>query len=371
MKKNRLLILSLVTIVAIIAAVLLNNNRTTRTDVVKQYLFPSLVERINNVHQIEIKNQQDTLIVERQNDVWVLPGNGNYPAIFDKVKRTVVSVSELKILAKKTARPALYPKLGVEAYNAPNARSHLLVLRDDASQELASLIVGNARRSSTAVDQPGLYVRLPDETVALLVAGELSVTTQIADWFKKDVLDINSGEIQEIIIKNSDDSQLKISKSARGQTEFTIIDGANDLPPPMLNRVARLLESLSAENVQSVDDFQFPEETIDVVFYTFDGLQINLKVGKQSDKAYAHLTFASVPALSPQTQEKDANTENETQTQPAPNSEAQSSELNAKLSNWVYQIPEFKYASLILNPPEPTDIPSALPPTAPPESNSE
>ncbi|MCK5498327.1 MAG: hypothetical protein KAI77_03955, partial [Gammaproteobacteria bacterium] len=110
MKRQKLLVLSAITIAVIIIAALVNQSRAPQTSIEKETLFPELANKINDVSRIEIKSSEDpdVILQKMQGGQWALQSADDYPAQIDKVKDVVVSLSQLKILATKTDNPKLY-----------------------------------------------------------------------------------------------------------------------------------------------------------------------------------------------------------------------------------------------------------------------
>src|SRR3990172_576983 len=113
-KNKKLLLLSAVTLAVIIAASVVVNLRAPKTVIEKGLLFPVLAGQINAINKIQIKGHEETVTLLKKAGQWIVEESDGYPALFDKVRRTVISISELKVAATRTSSPAMYPRLGVE-----------------------------------------------------------------------------------------------------------------------------------------------------------------------------------------------------------------------------------------------------------------
>ena len=356
MKNRKLLILSLITIAVIMAATFTAKWHAPQTTITKEILFPELANRINDIAAITIKGNKRTVELKRQDELWVLASSGNYPALINKVRAMVINMADFRLLEEKTGNPAMYSRLGVEDPDSNDATSVLVTLKTGTGEEAASIIAGKPRQSVGS--KPGLYVRLPDQTNALLVEGMLDVSANDADWFERNLFDIPSGFIKNVSIQYADGNNFEIYKEFKEQPDFqargvTLESSAEKI---ILTRIGRSMEEMRADGVKALGSFSFPEETVTTTATTFDGLIITAKIAKVENKAYAHFTFAVDPTATQEEGQAKGVSEDTTDTlaglaadfKPDPVQEAKY--LTENLSPWVYQIPEFKYEALTSNP---------------------
>ena len=343
MKNQKLIIFSVITIIVIIAASIISKLQAPDTENEKELLLPQLETRINDVAAITVKGNKRTVNLQKIDNIWVIKEADNYPAVFEKVKDTVISLSAFKVIAEKTDNPELYSRLNVQGPEQPDSLSLLITLKDASDNTISSLIIGSPQHSKAANNKPGLYVRRPEEKQALLVEGTLFITDQVTDWFDQNILDIPSSVIREVSIKHPDGDELNMARSAREAPEFELIgdiEKDKSVYKIILNRISTALEELRADGVTAIRNFNFSEDAVVTTFTTFDGLVITVKSMQIDEKPYAHFSFdvddelaASVTAEGEQESVKDK-IENE------------ASILNSVLSDWVYQIPDFKYQDL-------------------------
>ncbi len=351
MKRQQLLVLSAMTIIAIVAAGLFTHSRAPQTKIEKETLFPELAGKINDVARIEIKDGEDrTVILQKQEGLWVLQSADNYPAQFDKIKDTVVSLAELKILATKTDKPKLYPELGVEGLDVKNSTSLLITLSDESGTALASLIVGKPRKSSAGKSRPKLYVRKPDAKNALLVEGYLQIKSHNTDWYERHIIHIPATRIQSITIVKNNGDHLKIDKPSEGETEFKLVEGKTASHSVLLNKLATFFEDMRVDGVHATDNFEFTDDATLTTFKTFNGLVVTVKSFLKEDKAFVHFSFTLVTSNKESTSHIDSDGEKMTSSDSGTLSvEEESQHWNEFLSNWVFEIPGFKFETLDVN----------------------
>ena len=348
MKIQRLIVFSLVTVAIAAIAGWLAKSYAPQTVIEKALLFPELESKVNDVAVITIEGQENSVTLLNEGERWVIQTADNYPAIFDKVKETVVGLAQLKILAKKTSNPELYAQLGVEGPAEGETESLLVTLKNNNKAELAALIIGRSKTNTGG--NPNRYVRRPDQDQALLVEGHLQIEPDNNYWYVRDILDIPSDRIQTISITQADGSYLKLGKESKDATDFSVLKGKTTDAAVTLNKIATFFESVSIDSVKATSEFEFPAESNTAVFQTFDGLLITMKSAVVDDKAYAHFAFATnlekpdkEPGPAPEessTTEPDVSTTDITE-------EVQ--RLNESLSDWVYGIPEFKSEILAID----------------------
>jgi Domain of unknown function (DUF4340) len=342
MKSNKLIILTLVTIVVILAATMMSRHRAPTTSLEKQLLFPALLDKVNDVSTVSLKKQEKSLTLVQKEKQWVIQDADNYPANFGKIRETVIALAELMLLAEKTSNSDLYEKLGVEDPSENHASSVQLSLLDSNGKALADLIVGNARRSKSPGDKSGLYVRLPDAQAALLVEGRLDISTDVTDWFERELFDINASRVKHIHIAHADDAIIELGR------ENEVDDFSMDnLPEGMemqsnviISRMGTMLESVFVDNVISADKLAEAEQSTATI-HTFDGLIVTISSAEIGGNNYSSFSFAvdeNVDKGSENESTEDTTTNSDN---PGPAEEAEA--LNKLMSGWAYAIPSFKY----------------------------
>ena len=196
MIKNKLIILSSITITVIVAATVFANLRAPQSQKEKTLFFPELAKQIESVSYISIKGFSDSINLTRKNNVWGIDEFDGYPALADKIKSTVLGAADLKINAPKTRLPRLYHRLGVEGPDVENTDSLLLTLYDSNKTKIIEVIIGKPRLSSSAKNISGLYVRKPEDEKSYLVDGVLDVSSIKTNWIMRNLFDVPAESIK-------------------------------------------------------------------------------------------------------------------------------------------------------------------------------
>ncbi len=350
MKYQKIIGFFIVTTALITIAFFIAESRAPQTTVEKKILFPELADKINDVAHIEVvRSNDDTILQKTANGQWVLQSADNYPAQFEKIKGTVIGLSKLRILARKTDNPKLYAELGVEGTEIKESSSLLLTLKDAAGSVLASLIVGDPRKSGAGSGQPGFYVRKVNAKHALLVEGYLQIEANHNSWFDRNIVNISAARMRNINIVKNNGEQLTINKSAKGDTDFEVTQGETSSPAVLLDKLGTFLENMNVEDVHAASNFASPDETTTVTFRTFDGLVITVVASMSTDgKAFASFSSTTVARSDADAADAGDGADNEKSEDVSAtiNVEEESQLLNQSLGDWIYEIPEFKFETL-------------------------
>ncbi len=343
-------ILSAITLAAVLAAVLANRPAPSPTqEAAGQALFPDLLEQINKVTEIIITTPEEgEFHVERDAERWAVTERGGYPASSDAVQKVLLGVAQLTMIEPKTHNPEFYAKLNVEDVQGAEAKSLLVQLRGDDGETLASLIVGKPRPGKIDPSTRELYVRKPDDPQSWLVAGNLMVDRSPQDWLDKKLLDLDATRIRQVNVTHEDDASLVIAKDNPEQTDYRILDLAENAKiksAPTVNSIATTLAGLLLEDVR-------PESEVDVAtpplltvqLDTFDGLQLRMETHEKDDKTIARFSAAVSQASNQKdAQEKETAEETDTtDTTPERNVEQEAAVLNERFKGWAFVVPPYE-----------------------------
>ena len=359
MSNRRLLLLSFITLIIIVAAVISNKDRAPQTVIESADLFPGLKDQINDVAQISIESATTSLNMKKQGENWLITEAGDYPARFDKIKQTVLSLADMKILSAKTSNPALFSELGVEDTTAEKSSSNLLTLKDAGGKSLAAVIVGNLHTSDTAGDT-GVYLRKSGGNETWLTSGVLQVSSDVIEWIEQNLVNIADDRIMDTRIEHPDDSVLAISR-LKGEEDFTVTEipeGKESRSAYFINQTGTILSNLTVENVKAREGFVFPDTATKTTVRTYEGLIASITTANIEGANYIALDFtvdeslmtATTAAATPDKPEQETivigTPEKKAETAPI-DVRKEAAELNSKVTRWVYTIPSSKYALLV------------------------
>ena len=357
MSNRSLLILSFITLIIIVAAVISSKERAPQTVIESAELFPGLKDQINSIANITIESASGTLNLKKQGQDWLIAEAGDYPARFDKVKQTVLTLADMEIQSEKTSNPALFSELGVEDITAEKSTSQLLTLKDGSGNALASVITGNLRTSDIAGDT-GVYVRKPGANETWLASGVLQISSDVIEWIEQNLVDVADDRILDTRIEHPDGSVLAISR-VKGAEDFTVTEipeGKESRSSYFINQIGTILSNLTVENVKAREGFVFPDTATKTTVRTYEGLVASITTANIEGANYIALDFTvdeslmtATTAATTDKPEQDAIVigEPEKAETAAIDVRKEAADLNSKVTRWVYTIPSSKYSLLV------------------------
>ncbi len=349
MSNRNLGLLALITVVGIAIAAVVSYYRAPETSTKEQSLYPHLSSKINTIKELDIKGKGRTVTLLKQGDHWVIRQADGYPAKFDKIRETLLGIANLRIVADKTSNPALYSRLGVEDPNKKQANSLLVTALDNSNNPLISLIVGKHRRTPVASTAPGMYVRKAGVAQSLLVNGDLAISSDITDWFNRNLMDIHDERIKDILVQHADGSSVHLHRE-KGTDDFTLDDipKGEQAQSVTVNRMGTVLQDFFVDGVRSDSKLAFPAKTDLATITTFGGMTAKVTSAEVDNMNYARFSF-SYSAPPPTAKQQDPKSNDKTAEKPQQKKrdvEAEVQKLNKAVQGWSFEIPDFKYKLL-------------------------
>ncbi len=366
MRKNSFIILGVLAIVAVLAALQLGLKPKMATPVgddvlpVGALLLPDFEQLANDIDSLEIIGAGDAELVtlNRSDNGWGIAQRGGYPASWSEVRNLLRALGQTKVIAPKTAREALYPRLGLADISDENTGGGLLRWGSEPDQ---SLIIG-----IEASDLTGRYVRQPDSPQSYLVDQALDVKTNPSDWLDKAILDWQASNLREVTIRHADGDVIRIQRENEDALEMqlqNIPDGRELSGQWAINGIANSLVSLGADDVRTADN-EAPESATRALFISNDGINLVISLYQQQQAApdepdsaitetpvyLARLEVSLEPGAGFQNEPEQA-ADGDTETASEAGAQDQDpqlevEQLNARLAGWEYVIPDFKYNSI-------------------------
>tara|TARA_Y100000588_G_scaffold341363_1_gene385368 strand:- start:30 stop:1169 length:1140 start_codon:yes stop_codon:yes gene_type:complete len=353
---SRKLIIVFVTIAVAIAAWKITLQKAPETEFMADRLYPELFDRLNDVARISIKTVENETELVRIKNQWVVANLDNFPSEFATVKSTLLNLAEVLIIERKTSKPEFYQKIGVTSLEQQGSDSVLLVVEDANGNELVQILIGN-ERSGNNLDTPNYYVRKVNDAVALLVEGDLDFDDEPSKWVDTDIVNIAAKRIRKVTVHRPDEKTIVASKKSHADTVLSLEDIPAGLVPVSRSSISAyggLLLNLKFENVAAAAkvDGLIPKTIAEV--QTFDGLVANLEQFDIDENEYIRFRFAFDPdiVVAPQIVPEavaatldSLNKKNDSSAVKEPKEVSVEDEinlLNAKVSDWIYVIPDYK-----------------------------
>jgi hypothetical protein len=336
MKTKTIAILGAAAAVAVgLAAIVARSGTSAEESTRGEVMFQSLTPRINDVALVEIKRTDAQFSIRREGESWGIAEKGGYPVKFERVKETVVSLSQLRALEPMTSRADRYPQIGVQdpekaGEAATGGGPTLLTLKDDKGAVLASAIVGNPRFGA----QPGVYIRKPGEEQSWLAQGRLEIPGHFTQWIEPQIMSIQRDRVKSVDVAPVEGDPFSIERATPEQTNYTVVG----LPPGQelksttaADAFGSALAFLSLEDVARASAIDLSPASGAVPgpllqFRTFDGLLVMVQLTDKDGASWARIAASPAPE----------------EPNPGPGIIDEAAQINSRVDGWIFALPAYK-----------------------------
>jgi Domain of unknown function (DUF4340) len=331
--------------IAVIAfAIWLSSRRHLERDMmVGALVLPGLEHNVNTVTKVSLRKGDGAhATLGKDKDAWRVQERG-WPADVGRVRKLLLDLGALNIVEEKTRLPANYPQLGVEDVSSPKATGTLVDVTSPA--RTWSVIIGKSSGAKSG------YVRVAGAPQTLLAAPLLMVDSDPKGWLERALLDVPVTRIREVQEHPAQGAAFTASREKKEQNDFTVgplPKGRELTSAAAAEPITTALASLTLDDVRKVDTKAEPAATR-ALYKTFDGLELEVSGRKDGTHSLIAINARST----------------------AKETAAEADQLNARLSGWEFEVPEYKYNAmfspledLLRKPPQPEKKAAALKPAA-------
>lgn len=347
MNKSGFLVLTAVTAALIAGAAVLRPAEPVTAPAAGARFFPNLdAEKINAVDRLRVTAEGKRFTLERKAGKWTVRDKGGYAATFPKIKEALVSLSQLKQFERKTGDPSRYDKLDLEDPDRKGASSKRLTAFV-GDKTVADVIVGKSNSKEILFGRSLVYVRLPGDKQSWLAAGDPKLAAEIGDWLDRDLLDVRTGRIREVVQTavqtgaDGGDRRVIVGKDKAEDAEFrlrNLPEGREIKGERFLRYIGESLDTLTLEDVRPAGEIDFAGKAVGgSVFRTFDGLVVTVKLagtGKPDDDEYWMTFEAGVDEAALLKDKPKAGSE----LKPAAEVRKEAAAINARTAGWAYKV---------------------------------
>ena len=264
MTPKAFLTLAAVTVVATVAAVVVGVSHygAMQTERSEGPVFPGLSAAVNSVAEIEVVADGESASVRREGDGWVVPDKSNYPANAEKVRKTLIDLTELQLFEPKTAKPELYGKLGLD-----DEKARRIILKDAEGKILADSFFGRSKMNLARVGGHGVYIRKPDSKQTWLAKGPLAVGGGSMFWIDREFIAVAKERIKRVSKTTADGTLMVFSRNAPDEEKFDIQglpEGATkgkEADDKAMD-VARAINALDMQDVKPLSEIDFSKGNV-------------------------------------------------------------------------------------------------------------
>lgn len=303
-------------------------------------MFPSLAAKIADIATIQVETKGAAFNVSRnaQGD-WVLPDKVNYPADFNTVRKTILGLSELDLVERRSARADWQERLGLGLPKSGGSGT-MITLKDGKGEVLASLIAGSSVEGASAAGRQAIYVRRPNQNQTFVARGNVSVPTDVPQWLNKAFVDLARDRVKTAAIKPFNGRAYSVTRAKPEVENFSVVEA---IPAGRVlrteneaNGIGNALLGISFDDVAPQSKFDFTTAA-HAAFLSFDGLTLSFSLIEKDRDFW--MTMSAVANPQPEAP-------------PAPGSAAppklkadvtkEAKEINAVVAGWAYKIPRYK-----------------------------
>ncbi|MDP9138512.1 MAG: DUF4340 domain-containing protein, partial [Pseudomonadota bacterium] len=191
-----------------------SNNQWSTGRAAGAKLFPALVSDASQIATIEVRQGNDTVVLERTGGSWGLKNRGSYPVDPSKVRTLLVGLAEADLVESKTRRLDRYAALELEDPAEKGAKSRIVRLLGAKGNVIGEVVIGKKRLDLLGTGKSGTYVRKPGDPQTWLASAELDASAAAKDWLKTSVFTADAAKISRVTIEIPGEQPLRIERQA-------------------------------------------------------------------------------------------------------------------------------------------------------------
>ena len=361
MNPKKLLGLAAAAVVVLVLGFWIAGRQNSTQTEAEGLVYPDLKSQVGKVDTVRIYKAGDARAVElrRKDDAWTVTERGGYPADVSKLRTLLRSLTEAKLFEEKTSTPENYPSLGVDDVRKPDARGVRIEI--PGTKPPVDLIVGKSGPGAQSQ-----YVRRVGEPKSWLVSASIEVSATPESWIRKEITDVSADRVQSASVTVNSAKPYNAAKKTRADANFVVDSlpkGKELSSDSAANGIATALAGLTLSDVQQASSFDAGPPSAHTTIRTFDGLVADLDGWTRNDKHYVSVKASfdqaladqfKQPAAAAKDEKKDtdaakkddkAQAEGKTTAKTANVSE-EANTINARVSGWIYEIPQYKYDAI-------------------------
>jgi hypothetical protein len=338
-------------ILVILAGAGLILRQTLNSQARKNNLGTTLLKEfpVERVVAIDIRATDESILLAKQADRWVVENHYRFPADFEKITQMIRRLKEAKIGRNFLGTPEVLNRLALrdpeDAGAAKEQKAVRIELRDEKGLVLVKILIGrNKADTAEGNTGQGQYIMLNLDPTVFLIDKDLTyLEKKPLAWLDQELVQVDPDEIQTIRCLSLDGKKQYYAFERVEKSKGLALSGVKSalkINKSALQSLEQVIYSLRLEDV--ADPADLPKTTFSKRFdyRLFNGLIYSLYPGDACDKDQCHLIMkvgyrepsAKAPALP-------------AKTSVALRNEAQ--KLDKRLSAWIYVISQVKHEALV------------------------
>jgi len=250
----------------------------------ERLVAPGIRDAAGTLARIEIEKTGERVELEKADGGWVVASLGGYPADAGRVRRLVTTLSELRVVEEKTARPEFYSRLAVQWPDAGGdaddpgaARPTLVRLLDAEGEPIAEIVLGSTTFVGTDAVQ---HARPLGDEQSVLVSSRVEAPAGTMRWINARFIELPRDSVERVTITHPDGETVTVSRGS-GDADFAVEnvpEGMEPISEGQANRVGNALAFVNFTEVRAKDAAERAPEPVTAVYETFEGLTLTLSV---------------------------------------------------------------------------------------------
>lgn len=329
MKPGSFLALTALTVIVLIAAVLGVVQQRSLTTIAsdRDRAFEDLVANVNNVAEFAITSNEATFKLVRTGESWGLQDRANYRIHYDKVKKAIVGLAELKLLEAKTSDPARYARLQLEEPDKKGAESESVrfEIKDAKGSVLAAGLIGKQNPNLFGEGGGGTYLRRGKDAESWLAEGEVALGKTRNDWLVRDIVNIEAEDIAKAVIRQPGGVEIVVKQDKKGGEKFVLegVPAGRKLKDSKeAKNLAGGLWRLTFEDVKPAKEIKFAATFNTAEYETFDGLKVRVEMTMVKDIVWGRFSASADSATGDK----------------ADAVKKKAEEINSRTTGWIYEL---------------------------------
>ena len=232
-------------------------------------LAPALAERADEIATITISSGDTDPVVltrdpDRENDGWLLASKADFPAEPDRVRQLITTLSELRTVEPKTAKPELHNRLAVQWPDDTDRdpedfspRPTLVSITDADGEPIAEIVLGE---TTYAGGGPRQYARLLGDNQSWLVNASVTIPRGPLGFVNTRFVELPRDSVQSVTITHADGETLELTRDDP-DADFTVAnlpEGATMKNQALANNTGNALAFVNFTDVEKIDPVPLP-----------------------------------------------------------------------------------------------------------------
>lgn len=281
-------------------------------------LLPDLKSHINDVTSLVIRNNTETVTLEKSGDSWSVRERSNYAADIGKLRQLLLALADARVLELKTSNPEKYSLLGVNDPTDNDSKSVEITLRGGGLENV--LVLGKTAQGNYR------YARVDGTAQSVLIDRNPDVPGDAGDWLAQTILDVSAERVQRVTITHAGGEEIRIEKESQESSDFQVMNlpaGRELSYPSVANGIGGALGNLTLSDVREAAVATKHPDVL-TTFQTFDGLTIEIRTFQEEDASWFSVTVSN-----------DASNDD-------PEAVDEAAEINQRVSGWLYAVADYK-----------------------------